>query len=211
MTIGEDLFVHTIGNQPALGICGSGIIDAIGELRRVGMLDSARAFRRSGGSAASAAALRERMQDDGVVLVWAADSGTGSDILLTQQDVREIQLVKGAIYAGIATLLDKIGHTPEELDSLLIAGAFGTYITKEHALGIGLIPNIPIEKLIFLGNAAGAGAKMALISQQEYHRHLRRRPPRRLRRTRRRRTVLRQLRHGDDAGAGVRGGVKREF
>ena len=108
------------------------------------------------------------MTDDGVVLAWAKDSGTGSDIVLTQHDVREVQLVKAAIYAGIVTLLDKIGHTPDELDGLFIAGAFGTYITKEHALAIGLIPNIPVNKLVFLGNAAGAGAKMALISRHEY-------------------------------------------
>jgi uncharacterized 2Fe-2S/4Fe-4S cluster protein (DUF4445 family) len=168
VTIGRDLFVHTIGDRPAVGICGSGVIDAIGELRRVGMLGSGGRFEDPDDLPDLPAALRARMTDAGVVLVWAQDSGGGHDIVLTQQDVREIQLVKGAIYAGIATLLEKIGHTPEELDGLLIAGAFGTYITKEHAVGIGLIPQIPLEKLTFLGNAAGIGAKMALISQHEF-------------------------------------------
>jgi len=168
VTIGQDLFIHTIGDQPALGICGSGIIDALGELRRVGMLEASGRFADLDDLPHLPEALRARMSEDGVVLAWAKDSGTGSDIVLTQQDVREVQLVKAAIYAGIVTLLDKIGHTPDELDTLFIAGAFGTYITKEHALAIGLIPNIPVDKLVFLGNAAGIGAKMALISHHEY-------------------------------------------
>ena len=168
ITIGEDLFIHTIGNQLPQGICGSGIIDAIGEMRRVEMIDASGHIADPEDLPELPLALRDRMQEDGIILVWAKESGTGQDILVTQQDIREIQLVKGAIYAGIATLLEKLGHTPEELDGLIIAGAFGTFINKEHALRIGLIPNIPIEKLIFLGNAAGAGAKMALISQQEF-------------------------------------------
>ncbi|HEX2951718.1 MAG TPA: ASKHA domain-containing protein [Armatimonadota bacterium] len=168
VTIGQDIFIHTIDDQPAVGICGSGIIDAIGELLRVGMLDSTGRFADVDDLVDLPAPLRERLVDDGVVLAWARDAACGRDIVLTRQDVREIQLVKGAIYAGIATLLEKIGYSSEQLDGLFIAGAFGTYITKEHAQRIGLIPNIPLEKLTFLGNAAGTGAKMALISQQEY-------------------------------------------
>jgi len=168
VTIGEDLYVHTIGEQPAQGICGSGIIDALGELRRVGMLKSSGRFADLDELTDLPDALRARMTDEGVVLVWAAESGGGRDIVLTRGDVREVQLVKAAIYAGIATLLEKLGHTPDALDGLHIAGAFGTYITKEHALAIGLIPNIPVEKLDFMGNAAGAGAKMAVISQDAY-------------------------------------------
>ena len=169
VTIGEDIFIHTIGEVPPIGICGSGIIDAIGELRRVEMLDSAGRIAEAADLPNLSPALSARLLEDGVVLVWAAESGIGRDIILTQHDVREIQLVKGAIFAGIATLLDKRGHKTEDIDGFIIAGAFGTYITKEHAIGIGLIPNVPIEKLIFLGNAAGAGAKMALISQLEFH------------------------------------------
>ena len=166
--IGEDLFVHVIEEALPIGICGSGVIDAIGELRRVEMLDSAGRIADPADLPDLSEALRARLRSDGVVLVWAEESGRGHDIILTQQDVREIQLVKGAIFAGIATLLGKLEVTPDEIDAFLIAGAFGTFINKEHALGIGLIPNIPLEKLIFLGNAAGAGAKMALISQHEF-------------------------------------------
>ncbi|MHB0935972.1 MAG: ASKHA domain-containing protein [Armatimonadota bacterium] len=168
VTIGDDIFIHTIGNKPAQGICGSGIIDALGELRRVGLLEASGRFADPEDLAGLPEALLARLTDDGVVLAWAKDSGNGHDIVLTRQDVREVQLVKASIYAGIATLLQKLGHTPEELDGLHIAGAFGTYITKEHAVAIGLIPNIPLEKLVFLGNGAGIGAKMALISRDEY-------------------------------------------
>jgi uncharacterized 2Fe-2S/4Fe-4S cluster protein (DUF4445 family) len=168
LTIGEDIFIHTIGDKPAQGICGSGVIDALGELRRVGMLEAGGRFSDPEELTDLPEPLRARLTGDGVVLAWAAESGGGHDIVLTQHDVREVQLVKASIYAGIATLLEKLGHTPEELDGLHIAGAFGTYITKEHALAIGLIPNIPLEKLVFLGNGAGIGAKMALISQDEY-------------------------------------------
>jgi len=168
VTIGEDLYVHTIGEKPAQGICGSGIIDALGELRRVGLLEAGGRFADPEDLTDLPAALLSRLTDEGVILVRAEESGAGRDIVLTQGDVREVQLVKAAIYAGIATLLEKRGHAPEALDGLHIAGAFGTYITKEHALGIGLIPNLPVEKLVFLGNGAGIGAKMALISQDEY-------------------------------------------
>lgn len=169
VTIGEDIFIHTIDGVPPVGICGSGVIDAIGELLRVGMLDSSGRFADANDLPELADDLKTRICDEGVVLVWAAESGIGHDIILTGHDVREIQLVKGAIYAGIVTLLGKRGHETEDIDGFIIAGAFGTYITKEHAVRIGLIPNVPIEKLIFLGNAAGAGAKMALISQMEFH------------------------------------------
>ncbi|MHB9131052.1 MAG: ASKHA domain-containing protein [Armatimonadota bacterium] len=168
IVIGSDLYVHTIGDTPPLGLCGSGVVDAIGELRRVEMLDSTGRFADPDDLTHLPEVLRDRLIDDGVILVYAKDSGTGRDIILTQQDVREIQLVKSAIYAGTATLLEKLGHSPEELDSLFIAGAFGTYISKEHAVAIGLIPNIPLSKLVFLGNAAGTGAKMAIISRHEY-------------------------------------------
>ncbi|MHB9023886.1 MAG: ASKHA domain-containing protein [Armatimonadota bacterium] len=168
VTIGQDLFVHTIGDKPAMGICGSGVIDAIGELRRVGMLESTGRLLDADEIPDVPPALRDRLIEDGIVMVRASESGTGHDIVLTRKDIREVQLVKAAIFAGTMTLLDKIGHRPDELDSLIIAGAFGTYITKEHALAIGLIPNIALDKLVFLGNGAGAGAKIALISHEEY-------------------------------------------
>jgi uncharacterized 2Fe-2S/4Fe-4S cluster protein (DUF4445 family) len=168
LSIGEDLHVHTIGEKTPRGICGSGVIDVIGEFRRLGIIESSGRFADPEDIPHLPTAIQQRLREDAVVLVWAKDSGTGQDILFTQQDIREIQLVKAAIYAGIATLLEKMGKTFDELDGVLIAGAFGTYINREHAINIGLIPNVGPEKLTFLGNAAGAGAKMAVISTVEF-------------------------------------------
>jgi uncharacterized 2Fe-2S/4Fe-4S cluster protein (DUF4445 family) len=168
VTIDDDLRVHTIGETAPRGICGSGVIDILGELRRLGIIESSGRFAEPEDLPALPPTITARLREDGIVLVHAADSGTGHDILFTQQDVREIQLVKAAIYAGIATLLDKMGRAITQLDSVLIAGAFGTYINRNHAINIGLIPDVGVEKLIFLGNAAGAGAKMALISRDEF-------------------------------------------
>jgi len=168
LSIGEDLHVHTIGERPPRGVCGSGVIDIIGEFRRLGIIESSGRFADLDDLPHLPEAIRARLREDAAVLVWAQDSGTGQDILFTQQDIREIQLVKAAIYAGIATLLEKLGKTFDELDGVLIAGAFGTYINREHAINIGLIPDVGAEKLTFLGNAAGAGAKMALISRHEF-------------------------------------------
>ncbi len=88
-------------------------------------------------------------------------------ILLTQQDIREVQLAKAAILAGIRTLLQELGISEDVLDSVLLAGAFGNYIRRENALAIGLLPAVSAEKIIPIGNAAGAGASMALLSLDE--------------------------------------------
>ncbi len=168
VSITDELTLHTIDERAPLGICGSGIIDAIGELRRVGVIESSGRFTDQEELTDLPTPLRARLRAGGFALATEAESGTGNEILLTQHDIREVQLVKSAIYSGVLTMLEKLGHTPADLDGLYIAGAFGAYITREHAIGIGLIPNIPIEKLHFLGNAAGAGAKMALLSTTEY-------------------------------------------
>jgi uncharacterized 2Fe-2S/4Fe-4S cluster protein (DUF4445 family) len=168
LAVGEDLHVHTIGEKAPRGICGSGVIDVLGEFRRLGIIESSGRFADHEDLAHLPATITDRLRENAVVLVWAKDSGTGQDILFTQQDIREIQLVKAAIYAGVATLLEKLGKSFDDLDGVLIAGAFGTYINREHAINIGLIPDIGAEKLTFLGNAAGAGAKMALISVLEF-------------------------------------------
>ncbi|MHC5000171.1 MAG: ASKHA domain-containing protein, partial [Planctomycetota bacterium] len=86
-------------------------------------------------------------------------------ILLTQKDIRQMQLAKAAIRAGIELLLQKAGADATDIQQLLLAGAFGNYIQKKSAVRIGLLPNIPLEKIHFVGNAAGSGAQMALLSQ----------------------------------------------
>lgn len=87
--------------------------------------------------------------------------------ILTQGDIREIQLAKGAILAGIQTLMHELDMSVEMIDSIMLAGAFGNYIDKISALGIGLLPKIEPEKIVAIGNAAGAGCCMALLSEKE--------------------------------------------
>jgi uncharacterized 2Fe-2S/4Fe-4S cluster protein (DUF4445 family) len=101
------------------------------------------------------------------VVVEGSGTETGEDITVTQKDIRELQLAKGAIAAGIKILLDKASLTAEDVKHLLLAGAFGNYIRKESALNIGLFPGFTAEQIKFVGNAAGYGAVMMLLSRKE--------------------------------------------
>jgi uncharacterized 2Fe-2S/4Fe-4S cluster protein (DUF4445 family) len=98
------------------------------------------------------------------VLASAEESGSGLPIAITARDVRESQLAKGAIYAGVDLLLRMLGRKPEEIDRLLLAGAFGNYIRRESAVAIGLLPALPPERIASIGNAAGLGARLMLCS-----------------------------------------------
>ena len=89
----------------------------------------------------------------------------GRDIVMTQKDIREVQLAKAAIYTGASSLMDHTGNSPEDIQTVYVAGAFGNYIDFRSAKTIGLIPDIPIERLRFIGNAAITGAKLSLISR----------------------------------------------
>jgi uncharacterized 2Fe-2S/4Fe-4S cluster protein (DUF4445 family) len=99
------------------------------------------------------------------VLAGERESGSGRAITVTQQDIRELQLAKGAIRTGIEALLQDAGIGPGDLDQVIIAGAFGTYIDVQSAIAIGLLPEVPPERVSQVGNAAGTGARLALISR----------------------------------------------
>jgi len=101
------------------------------------------------------------------VLVEQGESGAPMTVSLTQHDVRELQLAKAAIRTGIQVLLATNGRTEQELDQVIIAGAFGSYIDVASAVAIGMMPNLPLERFRQVGNAAGMGAKMALISSSQ--------------------------------------------
>lgn len=115
--------------------------------------------------------VRERCRSNGqireFVLVWSKDSIVGEDIVLTQKDIRELQLAKGAIMAGIQILLQELEIGLQGIDQVMLAGAFGNYIKKESAVGIGLLPFLLLERIASIGTAAGDGAKMALLSVKE--------------------------------------------
>ncbi len=164
---GGDISIATIGDAQPLGLCGSGLIDAIAALLESGAVtDSGRMLTREEALAAGISpALADRIrQQEGQPAFLLATTAEGTEILLTQQDVREVQLAKGAILAGIRTLMQELSLTEDSLDSILLAGAFGNYIRKESALRIGLLPEVAADRIHSVGNAAGAGASMALLS-----------------------------------------------
>ncbi len=155
---------QTIDDLPPVGLCGSGILDAVAQMRRAEVLND------RGGFQDTHLRVREGEQGPEFLLVPAAESGIGRDIVLTRADVGQIQLAKGAIRAGINVLLDEARLQVEELDAVIVAGAFGTYIDMDSAIAIGLLPDLPRERFDQVGNAAGMGAKRALLSQAERRR-----------------------------------------
>lgn len=152
--------VQTIDQKPAVGICGSGIIDAIAELRRIGAITPVGRLQPGIDQVRKSDCALE------FVLVPANESGNGVDILITQHDIEEIQLAKGAIMAGIAVLLENSGIKQADLDEIVLAGAFGTYLNIDTSVAIGLMPDQPLEKFRQVGNAAGEGAREILISRE---------------------------------------------
>ena len=157
----EGVELRTIGDAPAVGICGSGIVDVMAELHRTGRINERGRFQRS------VPGVREGARGLEFELVPGSASGTGRDVVVGQEDVNEIQLAKGAIAAGVEILLE-INHTPPEaVEELIVAGAFGSYLDLDSALAIGLLPRLPRARLRQVGNAAGVGAKGALVSLRE--------------------------------------------
>ena len=166
-----DISIAVIDDAAPLGLCGSGLIDAIAALLECGaLLPSGRLLTREEAADLPPALAARMVEEGGAPAFLLAESAEGTAILLTQQDIREVQLAKGAILAGIQTLLQELGISEEDLDSVLLAGAFGNYIRRESALAIGLLPSVASEKIIPIGNAAGAGASMALLSLRERQR-----------------------------------------
>ncbi len=166
----QDIIIHTIGDAPPLGICGSGLIDAIAVLLDLGIIDkSGRMHLEPKTVLADAVASRLRNSENGMpefVLVRAADSGNHLDIVLTQGDVRQLQLAKAAIMSGVQALLQQVGLEWDSIDTFLLAGGFGNYINIRNARRIGLIPDLADDRIHYIANAAGLGAQLALLSDQ---------------------------------------------
>jgi uncharacterized 2Fe-2S/4Fe-4S cluster protein (DUF4445 family) len=154
----DNVRIQTIGGKPPVGLCGSGILDAVAELRdaeivkRTGrfQMDHPRIVPWDGGGA--------------FLLAPATATGNGHDLLVTRRDVNEIQLAKGAIRAGVEVLLLEAGLTAQDIETFIVAGAFGTYLDLESAIHIGMFPPLPLERFKQVGNAAGTGARQMLIS-----------------------------------------------
>ena len=145
----------------ATGICGSGIIEAVAEMFLAGVIDSGGRF--ADDAAERSARVRREGRSAAYVLVTGADSATGHDIVVSQNDVRAIQLAKAALYTG-AKLLLRHRRQPS-VDRVLLAGAFGNTIDPRYAMVLGLIPDAPLERVLAVGNAAGDGARLALLNR----------------------------------------------
>lgn len=150
--------VHTVGGQRPVGICGSGILDAVATLRAAGVIDG------RGRLDETHPRVRRRTGQVEFVLVPAADTGHGQDLVVTRKDIHEVQLAKAAIRAGVYILLGEAGIAPAAVDTFIVAGAFGTYLNLASAVQIGMFPALPRARFEQVGNAAGMGALQMLRS-----------------------------------------------
>jgi uncharacterized 2Fe-2S/4Fe-4S cluster protein (DUF4445 family) len=152
-------FVAEVGPSGVTGICGSGIIEALAEMRMAGIIDQ------DGAVGSSEAVGSDRMVLDGRTWSYVLHDGRAQDgplISVTQNDVRAIQLAKAALYSGARLLMDKMEI--DTVDRVVLAGAFGAHISPLHAMVLGMIPDCPVEKVTSAGNAAGTGARIALLN-----------------------------------------------
>ena len=143
------------------GICGSAIIDAIAEMFRVGILDTRGHFAPSNGTSR----IRSGEFGQEYILAWADETSISRDIAITMQDVRQIQLAKAALYTAARILLREMGI--ERPDKIILSGGFGSYIDKTKAMILGMIPDCPLENIYSVGNAAGDGARIALLNRDK--------------------------------------------
>ncbi len=156
-----DVRFEVIGNSRAMGICGSGIIDAAAELYRNGILDKSGRFRNE----IKSSRLRVVDETTEFVIAWKNETSIGKDITLTQKDVRNIQLAKAALYTGAKLMMRRLGI--EKLDKVILAGAFGSTIDPEKALVLGMFPDCDLKNVYAVGNAAGDGARLALLNRDK--------------------------------------------
>jgi len=153
---------ETIGGVRPRGLCGSAMIDAVAELWRHGLIDGTGRFKQI----LDAQTLRLTDGKTEFVLVQEDESATGRDIVVTQRDVNEVQRAKAAIYAGCSLLLKRRQLADADIAGILVAGAFGRNLDPENAKTVGLVPDVPTDRIRFVGNAAITGAKMALASKK---------------------------------------------
>ena len=160
---GDELKLEVIGNGIPKGICGSGLIDLVAELLKVGLINE-----RGNLLARDDLPFSKRimLREDGQPQFLVSDGA--KPIYLTQQDIRELQLAKGAIRSGVEIILREQGITYDEVDVVYLAGAFGNYVRRESALQIGLLPPFPLEKIKPVGNAAGQGAKLCSLNRNKW-------------------------------------------
>jgi uncharacterized 2Fe-2S/4Fe-4S cluster protein (DUF4445 family) len=151
-------------DMKAKGICGSGILDLLAELYKAGIVTKSGAFNKKGQKSDRFRKNPDTGQPE-FVLAWKDETSIDKDIVITQKDVRQIQLAKGALYAGCKLMIRRRGV--EKVDKVKIAGAFGTHVDREKALIMGLFPDCEVEKIMSVGNAAGDGCRAALLNREK--------------------------------------------
>jgi uncharacterized 2Fe-2S/4Fe-4S cluster protein (DUF4445 family) len=153
----------TIGGGRPRGLCGSAVIDAIAGMRRLGIVDlDGRIVPKT-----KSERVRFRSRSAEYVIAWREETKTGRDIVITQRDIEAIKLAKAAVHSGIIILAMHLNVQVEDISRMFVAGAFGTYIDPYSARTIGMYPDIPLGRISFVGNTAGSGARMALISREK--------------------------------------------
>ena len=166
----NDIDLDVIGGGRPRSICGSGLIDAVAVMLELGIIDTTGRFvKRKMLEHKLPPAVLERLielDDEPAFLLSHTEGDNELKIFLSQKDIRQMQLAKGAIQTGIILLQRKLGLKSTDIEHILLAGAFGNYIRKQSALRIGLLPAVTVEKIRFIGNAAAAGAQMLLLSRQ---------------------------------------------
>jgi uncharacterized 2Fe-2S/4Fe-4S cluster protein (DUF4445 family) len=162
VTLSDHVELQVIGGDiPPKGICGSGLVDTVAQLRLVGLLDA-------GGKMRSREEVPEHPLSDRLITIEGVRAFLlAENVYLSQRDVRELQFGKGSIATGIKVLMDVMGVTVADLDEVLLGGSFGSYLNPESAKIIGLVPPVDVDRILSVGNTAGEGAKMSLLSFRE--------------------------------------------
>jgi uncharacterized 2Fe-2S/4Fe-4S cluster protein (DUF4445 family) len=168
----DGLDLTVIGDAAPAGLCGSGLVDAVTGLVEVGLLDSSGRLVPAGAAASLAPGLAHRLTKLGeervFVLHWQGETGdVAHSVYLSQRDVRELQFAKAAIATGWHILMEEAGLAPGDIQQVLLAGSFGSYLSPASAIRLGLVPRLPVLRVVSAGNVAGEGAKMALLSLRE--------------------------------------------
>jgi uncharacterized 2Fe-2S/4Fe-4S cluster protein (DUF4445 family) len=152
--------VATIGDAKPIGICGSGLITMVAVLFEMGVIDNRGKFNRD--------LKTDRIRDnDGIweyVIAWSEETGIDRDVTLQEPDIDNLMRAKGAIYSGCMTLINEVGLSLGDLDRIIIAGGFGSYIDLEKAMTIGLLPEMEAEKIVYVGNGSLMGAKLSSLN-----------------------------------------------
>jgi len=170
--LSPEVELQVIGDMTPVGLCGSGLVDTVSELVKAGLLDGSGRFVTEEAAKEIAPDLADRMTrigEERIFILYRPEGVTdpANTVYLSQRDVRELQFAKAAIATGWSLLLEEFGVDQGDVQQVLLAGSFGSYLSPASAIRIGLVPKLPVLRIVSAGNVAGEGAKMALLSERE--------------------------------------------